>query len=243
LTNTPPESPEPIEPVRKVERSDILDYETYGDRRDTLRAMVMEIKRRRRVHLGASLTFLFENTTTIWYQIQEMVRAERIVREADIQHEIDTYNAVLGEPGELGCCLLIEIEGEVERPRLLREWRMLPGHIYMRCGGGANGAMNGEATGGTIVRAEFDPAQANDEQLSSVQYLRFKLGDLRPMAVGCDLQAMVGPAPLEVALNEEQREALNRDLGRNVDSKLEPVASGHHGGPIHQRLAPKSGAR
>jgi hypothetical protein len=237
LTKTPAESPEPLETVRKVERSDILDYETYGDRRDTLRAMVMEIKRRRRVHLGTNLTFLFENTTTIWYQIQEMVRAERIVREANIQHEIDTYNAVLGGPDELGCCLLIEIEGESERPQLLREWRGLPGHVYMRCESGANGGTNG----GTVVRAEFDPAQANDEQLSSVQYLRFKLGDLRPVAVGCDLEALVGRAPLEVALNEEQREALNRDLGRAVDSKLEPVATGHHGGPIHQRLAPKSG--
>jgi hypothetical protein len=238
LTKTPAESPESSEPVRKVERSDILDYETYGDRRDTLRAMVMEIKRRRRVHLGTSLTFLFENTTTIWYQIQEMVRAERIVREADIQHEIDTYNAVLGGPGELGCCLLIEIEAESERPRLLREWRALPGHVYMRCEGSANDETNGE----TIVRAEFDPAQANEEQLSSVQYLRFKLGDLRPVAIGCDLEALAGRAPLELALNEEQREALNRDLGRAVDSKLEPVATAHHGGPIHQRLAPKSGA-
>lgn len=183
-------------PGRKVERSDILDYETYGDRRDALRAMVMEVKRRRRVHLGRCLTFLFENRTTVWYQIQEMVRAERIVREADIQHEIDTYNALCGGPGELGCCLLIEIEDEEERRRRLREWRALPGHAFVRC------------EGDVLVRAEFDPAQASDEQLSSVQYLRFRVGDLRPVGVGCDFPPLAG----ETTFNDEQRDAINRDL-------------------------------
>jgi hypothetical protein len=182
--------------VRAVRRSDVLDYETYGERRETLREMVMEVKRRRRVHLGRYLTFLFENTTTVWYQIQEMVRAERIVREADIQHEIDTYNALLGGPGELGCCLLIEIEDEGERRRLLRAWRGLPGHVYLRC------------KGDLLVRAAFDPGQADDERLSSVQYLRFCVGTLRPIAVGCDFPALAG----ETALNDEQREAIDRDL-------------------------------
>ena len=56
----------------------------------------MEIKRRRRVHVGPCLTFLFENTTTIWYQIQEMLRTERIETRGDIRHELATYNALLG---------------------------------------------------------------------------------------------------------------------------------------------------
>lgn len=192
--------PEPFESVRKVQRADIIDYQTYSDRRETLRALVMEVKRRRRVHLGSYLTFLFENTTTIWYQIQEMLRAERIVRESDIQHEIETYNALLGGPGELGCCLLIEIEDEADRPRLLHEWRGLPGHIYLRGDGGA------------LVRAEFDPAQASEDQLSSVQYLRFRVGELDPVAVGCDF----APLANETVLSDEQRQALNRDLGRTT---------------------------
>lgn len=183
-------------PVRKLQRSDLLDHATYEDRRDTLRAMVMEVKRRRRVQLGPSLTFLFENRTTVWYQIQEMLRAERIVGEAAIQHEIDTYNALLGGPGELRCCLLIEIEDQEERRRRLREWRGLPGKIYLRC------------ETGSVVRAEFDPAQADDQRLSSVQYLRFPVGESRPVGVGCEL----GPLAGEAAFNDEQREALNRDL-------------------------------
>jgi hypothetical protein len=224
---------------RKIERSEILDHETYAERRDVTRAMVMEVKRRRRVHLGPHLTFLFENRTTIRYQIQEMVWAERIVREADIQHEIDTYNALLGGPGELACCLLIEIEAEAERRRCLREWRALPGHIYLRCE--QRPASTDHAA--TVIRAAFDPAQASEDQLSSVQYLRFCMGSLRPVGIGCDLPALAGPTPLEARLTEEQREALIRDLGHDQEPTDDPVATGHHGGSRHQRAAPRPGPR
>ena len=81
---------------RKVARSELLDYQTYDDQRDGLRDEIMRIKQPRRIHLGDELTFLFENTETIRYQIQEMMRAERIVKEAAIQHELDTYNGLLG---------------------------------------------------------------------------------------------------------------------------------------------------
>ncbi len=223
--------------ARKIERSEILDHQTYAERRDVTRAMVMDVKRRRRVHLGPHLTFLFENQTTIRYQIQEMVWTERIVREADIQHEIDTYNALMGGPGELACCLLIEIEAEAERRRWLREWRALPGHIYLRCQ--QRPASTDHAA--SVIRAAFDPAQASEDQLSSVQYLRFCMGSLRPIAIGCDLPALAGPRPLEARLSDEQREALARDLSHGLESLEDPVATGHHGGSRHQRRAPRTG--
>jgi hypothetical protein len=185
--------------MRKVQRSEIVDYQTYNDRREAVRQAVMEIKRPRRIHLGPYLTFLFENAATMHYQIQEMMRVERIVREADVQQEIDTYNSVLGDDGELGCCLLIEIDDKAERDRLLREWRELPGHLYLRC------------DDGPIVRARFDPAQVGEDKISSVQYLKFPVGsggNRRPVAVGCDLPALAG----EAALDDEQQAALLADL-------------------------------
>jgi len=109
--------------MRPVQRSQVLATARYEQTRPLSQAAVLEIKRRRRVHVGPCLTFLFENTTTIWYQIQEMVRAERLERERDIEHELATYNALLGGPGQLGCCLLIELDDPVERDRRLREWR------------------------------------------------------------------------------------------------------------------------
>jgi hypothetical protein len=182
--------------MRKVARSAILDYQTYNDARAAFRAGVLEEKAKRRVHVGEHLTFLFETTATVRYQIQEMMRVERLVRERDIQHELDTYNALLGESGELGCTLLIEIEEAVRRDECLRAWLNLPQHLYVTVDGGQR------------VRPRWDPAQVGEGRLSSVQYLKFPLHDATPAAVGCDHPAINA----ETLLNPEQRQALLADL-------------------------------
>ena len=133
-----------------VRRNEIVDYATYEDTRDGFRAEVMKAKAVRRIHLGDYLTLLFENRLTIRYQIQEMIRAERMVRESDILHEIETYNEVLGDDGELGCTLLIEISDPVLRDRKLREWWSLPEKIYLLL------------ENGTRVHATFDERQRGD---------------------------------------------------------------------------------
>jgi hypothetical protein len=185
--------------MRRVERREILPLDRYAVERPAIRAAVMEIKRRRRVHVGGVLTFLFENPTTIRYQIQEMLRAERVVGEADIQHQLATYNALLGGEGELGCCLLIELDDPVERERRLRDWRDLPSHVYVGCEGGAT------------VRPQVDLDQDDGERISTVQYLKFALGDSRPLAVGCDLPGLFA----ETSLSDEQREALREDMANS----------------------------
>jgi hypothetical protein len=182
--------------MRPIERSEIVDYETYEEGREAFRRDVMAQKAVRRIRLGEYLTFLFENRDTVRYQIQEMIRIERIVREADIVHEIDTYNELLGGPGGLGCTLLIEIEREEERDVLLREWVDLPGHLYVRL------------EDGTRIPASYDERQVGGDRLSSVQYLRFDTGGEVPVAVGTDF----GPLEGETELTPEQREALARDL-------------------------------
>ena len=182
--------------MRAVQRSQILDRARYERTRAFSQSAVLEIKRKRRIHVGDCLTFLFENTTTIWYQIQEMLRAERIEREADIVHELDTYNGLLGGHGQLGCVLLIEIDDPAVRDRRLREWRALPAYVYMRCEGGAT------------VRPTVDPAQIDERRISAVQYLKFHLDDWRPISLGCDLPGLIA----ETTLTREQRDALNDDL-------------------------------
>jgi hypothetical protein len=182
--------------MARCERKDILDFVTYQERRDGIRASAMAAKAVRRVHLGQHLTFLFENLETIRYQVLEMVRVEQMVRESDIQHELDTYNAVLGGSGELGCTLLIEITEERERDVLLRRWRDLPGHIHLVCADGSR------------AQARFDLGQMSDDKLSSVQFLKFELGARTPAAVACDLPGLAG----EVRLEEATRQALLADL-------------------------------
>src|SRR5690606_11598311 len=117
--------------MRKVQRSELLDYQTYGERRAQVQEKMFEVKRPRRVHLGEHLTFLFENHDTIWYQIQEMMRAEQLVKEDAIAHELETYNGLLGDNGVLSCSLLIEIDDRAVRAEKLRSWLPLPRHVYV----------------------------------------------------------------------------------------------------------------
>ena len=182
--------------MQLVSRSELLDYQTYNDQRDAIRSRVMAVKQPRRIHVGELLTFLFENAETLRYQIQEIMRAERIVREKDIQHELETYNGLLGGEGQLGCCLLIEVDDPAERRQRLREWRDLPRYLYMRFSDGSTQA------------PEFDEAQMDAEKLSAVQYLKFTVGNRTPVALGSNLPQL----KVEVALTPEQRAALASDL-------------------------------
>jgi hypothetical protein len=182
--------------MKPVDRSEILDYVTYNEQRATLRPAALEAKANRRILVGDCLAFLFENRDTVRYQVQEMMRTERMVKEADIQHELRTYNELLGDSGELGCTLLIGLEDEAERNVKLRQWKGLPEHLYVKL------------ADGTKIRATFDPRQVGDERLSSVQYLKFQVGPKAPVAVGSDLDTLT----VEAELTEAQRNALQTDL-------------------------------
>jgi hypothetical protein len=182
--------------LKPVERHEVVDYATYEDRRTEFRWQVMKAKAPRRFHLGDHLTVLFENHLTVLYQIQEMIRTERIVRESDILHEIQTYNELLGKDGELGCTLLIEIEDPAVRDQKLREWWRLPESMYVLL------------EDGTRVPATFDERQRGDHRLSSVQYLNFDTKGRVPTAIGVDQPGL----QIETAFTDEQREALATDL-------------------------------
>ncbi len=178
-----------------VRRDELLDWRTYADGRDAIRAEVMAVKAARRIHLGDNLTFLFENHDTMRYQVQEIMRAEQIVRESGIREELDTYNGMLGGPGQLGCALLIEIEDEAKRRPLLEAWLGLQECLYA------------ETADGSRTYAEFDPTQVGRGRLSAVQYLSFSL-ESGPLRLGSDFATL----ELTVDLTEDQRAALAADL-------------------------------
>ncbi|MBK7709403.1 MAG: DUF3501 family protein [Acidobacteria bacterium] len=184
--------------MKKVERSDILDYVTYEEQRAEIRAAAMRAKDARRIHLGDYLTFLFENTETIRYQILEMVRAEKIVRESDIRHELDTYNELVGGPGELCATLLIEIEDVDDRARKLAEWVGLPAKLYLKLADGSR------------AYAQPDERQNEEAKISSVQFLKFVCGGQVPVAIGCEHPAY----SIETDLEDSQAAALCADLAR-----------------------------
>jgi hypothetical protein len=186
--------------TKTVGRDEIVDYATYEERRDAVRASAMRAKDARRIHVGPHLTFLFENHETIRYQIQEMTRAERMVKEADIAHEVETYNELLGGAGEIGCSLLVEIDDPVARAEKLTRWLALPGHLYAK------------RADGSKARARYDERQIGETRVSAVQYLKFVVGATAPVAIGCD-----HPDPElrhETTLTDAQRAALQEDLER-----------------------------
>lgn len=187
--------------MKPVERSEILDYVTYGEQRDAIRESVLEAKRLRRVLVGDAFAFLFENHETVRYQILEMVRVEQIVKEADIRHEIDTYNELIPKDGSLCATLMIGLADEAERAVKLRAWVGLLEHVYVRVE---------DASETVRVGASWDPRQVGDERLSSVQYLGFAVGGRVPVAVGVDWPER--ELVLETVLRDEQVAALRADL-------------------------------
>lgn len=184
--------------MKPVRRDEILDYVTYDEQRDAIRASALAAKRTRRVLLGEHFALLFENRETVRYQVLEMVRTERIVKEADIQHEVDTYNELIGPPGSLCATLLIGIDDEADRAVKLRAWMGLLDHLYAALEDGEK------------VRPTWDPRQVGEDRLSSVQYLTFALGERAPVALGVDWPEQ--DLELETVLTDEQRAALQADL-------------------------------
>jgi hypothetical protein len=150
--------------MKPVSMDDVLDIAQYERQRATLRPRYLEIKERRRSPVGAHVTLLWENCDTAWYQIEEMMRIERIVEERAIRHEVDTYNELVPGPGELKATMLIEFPDQAERDARLRALVGLEDHVRLVLGGDL------------AVPATFDERQMSPERLSSVQFVTFRLG-------------------------------------------------------------------
>ncbi len=148
--------------MRKIRIEDVLDLTTYEKQRKDIRPKIIEIKNMRRIHVGPKVTYLFENYDTMWYQVQEMTRAERIVEEEGIMGELNAYNELIPDTNQLSTSMFIEIDDIAERKSLLPQIVDLPDHTYL------------EVDGEKIVPI-FDPRQGSENKLSSVQYLKFDL--------------------------------------------------------------------
>jgi uncharacterized protein DUF3501 len=104
--------------MRKLTVDDIVDMRAYERERDELRRHIIDLKRIRRIGLGPIMTIVFENTLTMRWQVQEMARVERMLRDEQIAHEVETYNQLIPDAGELSATLMIELTSEPA----LREW-------------------------------------------------------------------------------------------------------------------------
>ena len=149
--------------MRGVRRDEVLDLTGYERIREAFLARTIALKRPRRISVGDRLTFIFENRDTVLFQIQEMLRAERAVKEEKIEDEIAVYNELVPGANELSATLMIEIP---ETKRIRAELDRLIGideQVFLD-------------VGGESVRATFDSKQFESDRISAVQYVRFPLG-------------------------------------------------------------------
>jgi uncharacterized protein DUF3501 len=193
--------------MRKLTVDDIKDFREYERERDEYRRHIIELKRRRRVPLGPIASIVFENTDTMRWQVQEMARAERMLRDEQIAHEVETYNQLIPESGELSGTLLLELTSELA----LREW--LPRLV------GIERSVLVLLDGGSSVRGapseEDELRLTRDDTTAAVHFLkfrftpeqveRFRTGEVRVSVDHPEYHA-------EVVLADEQRDALAQDL-------------------------------
>lgn len=151
---------------------DISDQRAYERERDELRRQVIELKRIRRVGIGPIVSVVLENRTTIRFQVQEMIRAERIIEDARVQDELDAYNPLIPGPGQLCLTLFLELTSE----DLLREW--LPKLVGIEQ---AVLLAIGQGDDTLELRDDVEEAHASqltrDDVTSSVHYVRVTVPD------------------------------------------------------------------
>ena len=152
--------------MRKLTVDDIVDHRAYERERNEFRSGVIAMKKRRRIALGDIVTIVFENTDTMRFQVQEMARAERMLTDEAIAHEVETYNELIPESGELSGTLFIELTEDAA----LREWlpklRGIEFNVYFELGV--------RGSGSRVKAVPRDEERlTRDDITSTVHYLKF----------------------------------------------------------------------
>jgi hypothetical protein len=194
-------------PTARLRPADLLSLERYARERATLRPQVIAHKKRRTVRCGPNVTFCFEDRLTVQYQVQEMLRIERIFEAEGIADELAVYNPLIPDGSNWKATLLVEFPDPEERRAALARLK----GIEDRCWVEAQGQLR------VYAIADEDLERENEQKTSSVHFLRFELDSATVAAVKVGAAVSVGvdhdhyrhavePLPTEV------REALERDL-------------------------------
>lgn len=191
--------------MKKLTRQDLFSLEQYSERRPQIRSEVIAHKRPRSIALGEHVRLLFEDRLTIQYQIQEMLRAERIFEAAGIQEELDAYNPLIPDGDNLKATMLLEYEDVEQRRIALEQLKDVEDRVYIRVGDQKIYAI-----------ADEDIERENETKTSSVHFLRFQfdraaVGRLRA-GVECSIGIDHAQCRADIALSEAQRQALSTDF-------------------------------
>jgi hypothetical protein len=191
----------------KISRESLMTLEAYARTRNEFRAKVIAHKKKRTVHLGDHVTLVFEDELTMRYQVQEMLRAEKIFEEAGIQEELDAYNPLVPDGSDFKATMMIEYEDVDERREALAKLKGIEDRTWLRVGGFER----------VFAIADEDLERETDEKTSAVHFLRFAFNPEMAaalkrgasLAIGIDHPAYstaIDPLPADVS------DELARDL-------------------------------
>jgi hypothetical protein len=192
--------------MKKLTRTDLLSLESYAQQRNEFRARVMAHKKQRTVHIGEHLMLIFEDRLSVQYQVQEMLRIERIFEAAGIQDELDAYTPLIPDGRNLKATMMVQYDDVEERKRELVRLRNIEHAITLTVQGHAP----------VTAVADEDMDRSNADKTAAVHFLRFELDEAMiaswnagaPITLASTLPAM----SVNVILTPEQRSALAADF-------------------------------
>jgi hypothetical protein len=192
--------------MKPLAQTDLLSLEQYARERADFRTRVLAHKRNRRVRIGEHVTLLFEDRLTIQYQVQEMLRTERIFEPEGIAEELAAYNPLIPDGANLQCTMLIEYDDVEVRKRELLRLRNIEHDVQL--------VVEGHAP--TTAIADEDLPRSDEQKTAAVHFLRFDLepGAIADFKAGKAVTFRIGHPNYraEAALIEAQRKALMADF-------------------------------
>lgn len=193
--------------MNKLTRDDLFSLEKYADARGEFRAQVLDHKQNRRLPLGTNATLYFEDRLTMQYQIQEMLRIERIFEADGIAEELDAYNPLIPDGSNWKATFMVEFPDVDERRAMLASLVNVESHVWLQVGDGEK------------IRpiADEDLNRTDDDKTSAVHFLRFELsdGDVAELKNGASLSAGIDHANYTVDVDpvpDNVRQSLLDDL-------------------------------
>ena len=189
-----------------LERQDLLTLEEYAEKRSSIRQETIQVKKLREVHLGSHIRMIFENKQTVQYQIQEMLRIEKIFESSEIQDELDVYNALVPNGSNLKATMMIEYPDVAERVEALSRLISVEKSIYFQVDGHDK----------VFPICNEDLERETDVKTSAVHFMRFEFDQnmIADFVSGSDVK--VGSAhpnyDYETSLDLQSQEALSEDF-------------------------------
>ena len=193
----------------KLARADLYTLEKYAEIRNEFRARVMAHKKSRRLPLGLNATLYFEDRLTIHYQVQEMLRIEKIFERADIEEELAAYNPLIPDGHNWKVTFMLEYDDRAERGEMLTRLVGIEDCVWMRVGAGAI----------IVPVCDEDMERETETRTSSVHFMRFELSaeDITAVGQGAEISAGISHQEYNFQISPIPA-AIRQSLGGDIDS-------------------------